>query len=56
MYEKCLFEIKRGRQIHILTACSDSDDAIERMLCEAGLDKYLVNWDEINVLLGGGGY
>lgn len=56
LYERCLFEIKRGRQIHMLDACSDSDDPVERLICDSGIDKFLVNKDEIKVIMGDGGY
>ncbi len=56
LYDKCLSEIKRGRKIHILWAHSDSDNVVEQLLCDHGLNEFLVNKDEINVILGDGGY
>lgn len=52
VYEKALFDLRQGREIHFISAETDSDDSAVQLIANNGISKFLINKDEIKVLYG----
>ena len=51
IYEQALIEVNQGKEIHYITAWTDEDPEIQ-LIANSGLKKYLVNNNEVKVLMG----
>lgn len=52
IYEQALIELSRGKEIHFISPDRNHEDAAIRLIANYGITKYLINKNDIKVIMG----